>query len=252
MNRWQTILAIDADKWAAATYAANFPGVPVQCGFVANYIASLPSADVVIGGPSERRMGRVVRGHGKTSWWRGCSDDAHRRLPCCGEGEEQMSMNLTPREFAKVCGILAKRGQKVPELTQAKKVAATSPNVLSVRIPFDGMRVVNPLNNLKHWRKSGPERKAIRSTVYETLVYGHLLPELPIRVQVHRVGKQLMDEWDGLPASLKAVVDSVADAYGTRDSDPRITWLKPTQERGPYRVVVTIWHREGREAEVPQ
>lgn len=48
---WQTILAIDFDKWAAETYRANFPGVRVECGAVADYIDDLPAADVVLGGP---------------------------------------------------------------------------------------------------------------------------------------------------------------------------------------------------------
>ena len=50
-DRWQTILAIDFDRWAAATYAANFPGVRVECGPVADHLDALPAADVVIGGP---------------------------------------------------------------------------------------------------------------------------------------------------------------------------------------------------------
>ena len=28
---WQTLLAIDFDRWAAETYRANFPGVRVEC-----------------------------------------------------------------------------------------------------------------------------------------------------------------------------------------------------------------------------
>lgn len=48
---WQTLLAIDFDRWAAETYRANFPGVRVECGPVADFIDTLPDADVVIGGP---------------------------------------------------------------------------------------------------------------------------------------------------------------------------------------------------------
>jgi site-specific DNA-cytosine methylase len=50
-DRWQTILAIDFDRWAAETYRANFPGVRVECGPVADFIDALPGADVVLGGP---------------------------------------------------------------------------------------------------------------------------------------------------------------------------------------------------------
>jgi len=50
-GRWQIILAVDFDKWAGATYAANFPGVDVRHASVADLIDSLPAADVLVGGP---------------------------------------------------------------------------------------------------------------------------------------------------------------------------------------------------------
>ena len=45
-----TIMAIDFDKHAAATYAANFPGTEVVCDSVANQIPILPYADIITGG----------------------------------------------------------------------------------------------------------------------------------------------------------------------------------------------------------
>jgi len=42
-------LAVDFDKHAAATYAANFPGVDVRCGRVGEI--ALPYADIIVGGP---------------------------------------------------------------------------------------------------------------------------------------------------------------------------------------------------------
>ncbi len=50
-SRWHTLLAVDHDRWAAETYRANFPGVPVVTGSVADQLATLPYADVVLGGP---------------------------------------------------------------------------------------------------------------------------------------------------------------------------------------------------------
>jgi site-specific DNA-cytosine methylase len=50
-SRWHTILAIDFDRWAAETYRANFPGVRVECGAVADWIDHLPGCDVLLGGP---------------------------------------------------------------------------------------------------------------------------------------------------------------------------------------------------------
>lgn len=48
---WHTLLAIDFDKWAAATYRANFPETRVECGPVSDLIDRLVEADVVLGGP---------------------------------------------------------------------------------------------------------------------------------------------------------------------------------------------------------
>lgn len=52
-SRWHTLLAVDFDRWAAETYRANFPGVRVECGAVAEVLDALrwPGCDVLIGGP---------------------------------------------------------------------------------------------------------------------------------------------------------------------------------------------------------
>lgn len=50
-TRWETLLAIDFDPWAARTYAANFPGIEVRCASVADELDRLPAADVLLGGP---------------------------------------------------------------------------------------------------------------------------------------------------------------------------------------------------------
>jgi DNA (cytosine-5)-methyltransferase 1 len=46
----RTVLAIDRDPWAVATYRANFPGVEVLEGDLREFVA-LGHADVIIGGP---------------------------------------------------------------------------------------------------------------------------------------------------------------------------------------------------------
>ena len=66
MSRWQTILAIDSDRWACETYRANFPGVPVACGPAADYIASLPAADVILGGPPCQPFSMAGEGEGES------------------------------------------------------------------------------------------------------------------------------------------------------------------------------------------
>jgi site-specific DNA-cytosine methylase len=50
-HRWQTVLAVDSDRWACETYRANFPGVRVDCATVADLIGQLPAADILLGGP---------------------------------------------------------------------------------------------------------------------------------------------------------------------------------------------------------
>lgn len=47
---FKTLLAIDFDRWAAATYVANFPDVPTLQRRVEDCISMLPDADVITGG----------------------------------------------------------------------------------------------------------------------------------------------------------------------------------------------------------
>jgi len=47
----KTILAIDFDEWACATYRANFPECEVRCAKVEDHRRNLPAADIIIGGP---------------------------------------------------------------------------------------------------------------------------------------------------------------------------------------------------------
>lgn len=47
---WRTILAVDQDANAAATYRANFPGVDVRCASVESVLQELPQCDVLLAG----------------------------------------------------------------------------------------------------------------------------------------------------------------------------------------------------------
>lgn len=65
MSHWQTVLAIDFDKWAVETYRANFPGVDVRCALVADLVDSLPNADVILGGPPCQPFSLAGNGEGE-------------------------------------------------------------------------------------------------------------------------------------------------------------------------------------------
>ena len=159
--------------------------------------------------------------------------------------------NLTTAQYHALC---AKTGIK--PAAQEKKVASTDSRIKAIEARFPGLRAINHLNSggrSRHWRIGANDRREVRARVFNGLVFSHILPPLPVTVRLHRIGKQLVDDFDGLPASLKPVADAVADAYGIKDNDPRITFEKPTQERRKeYEVVIRIFARcEGREADTP-
>ena len=123
--------------------------------------------------------------------------------------------------------------RKAPQRAVAP-VAALPPGAVVVTI--DGLRLVNPLNNRKHWRtvsKRGRDEKAAVALALR----GRTPPALPVVVTIARVGRGTMDG-DGLQASAKHVRDSVAAWLGCDDGDPRVTWLYE-QTRGPVGVRLT-------------
>lgn len=70
-------------------------------------------------------------------------------------------------------------------------------------------------------------------------------PELwaPVVVTLTRRGKRKMDSHDNLRSSFKGMSDGVADAMGTRDDDPRITWEYGEQEIGDYAIRIEVRRR---------
>lgn len=64
MTERRTIMAIDSDRWACATFAANFPDTDVRCSTVREQIDSLPACDWIIGGPPCQGFSTAGKGLG--------------------------------------------------------------------------------------------------------------------------------------------------------------------------------------------
>ena len=104
---------------------------------------------------------------------------------------------------------------------------------------FVPVKTPNPLNTLRHWRKISQERRgqkgAVRLAWYAHLgaAYGKPYARTGARITLTRLGVGHLDQHDGLPASLKAVVDEVAHLLGfDDDNDPRLTFVF-RQEKAP-------------------
>lgn len=61
-------MAIDFDKNAIASYAANFPGALAICGKVEDYIHDLPDTDILMGGPPCQSFSEAGLGLGACGW----------------------------------------------------------------------------------------------------------------------------------------------------------------------------------------
>ena len=101
------------------------------------------------------------------------------------------------------------------------------------------IRTVNSLNTREHWSKRAKRAKAHRNGVAMVVRAAHggreLKPSGALTVTLTRIAPRALDGHDGLPASLKACVDGVADALGlANDRDARVTWLY-SQRRGKPR-----------------
>ena len=61
-----------------------------------------------------------------------------------------------------------------------------------------------------------------------------------IAVWLRRRAPRVLDLHDGLPMSLKAVVDGIADALEIDDADPRVAWSYGQEKDSEYGVDVMI------------
>ncbi|HEY6459542.1 MAG TPA: hypothetical protein VIY73_05300 [Polyangiaceae bacterium] len=108
---------------------------------------------------------------------------------------------------------------------------------ITISLPI---RTTNPLNGqtgnsrfaaIIRTKQRHETRSCVRLHVYAELARSAV--SLPVSVRITRLSAGTLDAWDGLPGALKPVVDAVADAFGVRDDDARITWEKPEQRKCP-------------------
>jgi len=113
---------------------------------------------------------------------------------------------------------------------------------MTVIIPI---HTVSELNVREHHMARYRRRKGQRQAAY-ALVRSRLPscfePDWPMVVTLTRIAPRRLDAHDGLPASLKAVVDGIADALGIDDGSASVAWVY-AQRKGAakeYAVEVTI------------
>ena len=108
--------------------------------------------------------------------------------------------------------------------------------VLAFVVPI---KTTNPLNGsggttrgarMAAARRGKQHREAARLCTLEALRLG-LLPVLPLTVTLTRLSAGTLDAFDGLPASLKRVVDGICDALGVDDGDAEKIRFVARQEK---------------------
>lgn len=108
------------------------------------------------------------------------------------------------------------------------------------------IKTVSEGNCSEHWTKKARRHKA-QQWIVRLAFCGLKSPiSLPCCVKMTRLGSRYLDTHDGLPMSLKWVVDSIADqlipglAAGRADDDPRITWEYAQEKAKKYAVRIEI------------
>lgn len=90
---------------------------------------------------------------------------------------------------------------------------------LALRGPVEGL-----------WTSDGPPTRPADQNASEGI----------LSVLVTRIAPRQLDAWDGLGASLKGIIDGVADALGTNDGDKRIKWAVDQRRGKPKEYAVEI------------
>jgi len=98
-----------------------------------------------------------------------------------------------------------------------------------VTIPIKPM---NSLNLRECWQARARRAREHRQSTFYALKAAKAPHQLPCVVTVTRVAPRKLDQHDGLPASLKGVIDGVADYLLVKDNDERITWRVEQRQGG--------------------
>lgn len=110
------------------------------------------------------------------------------------------------------------------------------------------IKTVSELNKREHWlagHKRHKKQKMITAAYLKRYVNLGPIPFVFARVTLTRVSPRLLDSHDNLPASLKYIVDSIAEHLvpgkktGRADDDSRILW-EYKQEKGVGSVKIQI------------
>ena len=127
----------------------------------------------------------------------------------------------------------ARSPHRVP--TRRPDVAYTVfPATGTVLVAIPGLRIISEANNRDQWWVKAERAREQRTTTYYGLRSMLTTPErlpLPLTIHLTRIGVQLLDAHDALPASFKAITDGICDFLfqclyqGHKyDNDPRLTW----------------------------
>lgn len=115
----------------------------------------------------------------------------------------------------------------------------TNVSVLGVSVTL-ALYTTTESNTGGHYMGKAKRAKAQQTVVREALRrMGALLPPLPVRVVMTRIGRKLLDS-DNLPSSTKHIRDSIADVYGVDDADPRYDWQVEQDKGKTFAVKIEI------------
>ncbi len=114
------------------------------------------------------------------------------------------------------------------------------------------LRTVSEKNQREHWSRRA-KRVAAQRGMAKLACWSACYPlrGKPVTVLLTRVSPFALDQGDNIAAALSAVRDGVADALGTNDRDPLVTW-KYDQRRGAAKeYAVAVQLVEGANQEAP-